>query len=561
MLALTTLTGCQGVNGGGWAHYVGQEKVPPVHRLGAARLRRSTGCARRGRWPARRSGTSPPTSGATTGSTPTSSPRRSGAGASPAAALADCLVQSARMGWMPSYPDVRPQPARPRATRRRRPARTRCSATVRQLVAGQLRFAARTRTTRRTSRACSRSGGRTCWAPPARATSTSCATCSAPTPPCGRSETPETRRPADVTWRDEAPEGKLDLLVSLDFRMTSTTLFSRRRCCPAATWYEKYDLSSTDMHPFVHAFNAGDRPAVGDAHRLRRVRARIAAGVHRAGRAAPGRPPRPGRHAAAARHAGRDRASPAAGCWTGAQGECEPGPGPDDAQASWSSSATTAPWPSHDDGARPAGRGAGHHRQGRHRQARPRRSSSSSASAARCGAAIADGRPARPGPSRPRETILALSGTTNGRLAVAGFRVLEQRTGDAAGRPRRGPARAPHHLRGHPVAARSRSSPAPSGRAASTAAAATPRSPSTSSGSSRGTPSPAAMHFFLDHDWMVELGEQLPIYRPPLDMARHLRRPQGRGGRRPEVTVRYLTPALQVVDPLGVPGQPVHAHA
>ena len=29
-LALTTLTGCQGVNGGGWAHYVGQEKCRPV---------------------------------------------------------------------------------------------------------------------------------------------------------------------------------------------------------------------------------------------------------------------------------------------------------------------------------------------------------------------------------------------------------------------------------------------------------------------------------------------------------------------------------------------------
>ena len=38
-LALVVLTGCQGVNGGGWAHYVGQEKVPAVHRLGAARLR------------------------------------------------------------------------------------------------------------------------------------------------------------------------------------------------------------------------------------------------------------------------------------------------------------------------------------------------------------------------------------------------------------------------------------------------------------------------------------------------------------------------------------------
>ena len=28
------------------------------------------------------------------------------------------------------------------------------------------------------------------------------------------------------------------------------------------------------------------------------------------------------------------------------------------------------------------------------------------------------------------------------------------------------------------------------------------------------------MHFYLDHDWLEELGEQLPIYRPPLDMSR-----------------------------------------
>src|SRR6185369_7911107 len=29
---------------------------------------------------------------------------------------------------------------------------------------------------------------------------------------------------------------------------------------PAATWYEKHDLSSTDMHPFVHAFNPAIAP-------------------------------------------------------------------------------------------------------------------------------------------------------------------------------------------------------------------------------------------------------------------------------------------------------------
>ena len=44
----TTLTGCQGVNGGGWAHYVGQEKCRPV--TGWAQLASAwTGAGRRGR--------------------------------------------------------------------------------------------------------------------------------------------------------------------------------------------------------------------------------------------------------------------------------------------------------------------------------------------------------------------------------------------------------------------------------------------------------------------------------------------------------------------------------
>ena len=47
-------------------------------------------------------------------------------------------------------------------------------------------------------------------------------------------------RPRDVLWRDEIPEGKLDLLLSADFRMTSTTLLSDI-VLPAATWYEKYE--------------------------------------------------------------------------------------------------------------------------------------------------------------------------------------------------------------------------------------------------------------------------------------------------------------------------------
>src|SRR5690625_7570444 len=41
--------------------------------------------------------------------------------------------------------------------------------------------------------------------------------------------------------------------------MTSSGLFSDI-ILPAATWYEKFDISSTDWHPFVHPFNAAISP-------------------------------------------------------------------------------------------------------------------------------------------------------------------------------------------------------------------------------------------------------------------------------------------------------------
>jgi nitrate reductase alpha subunit len=72
-------------------------------------------------------------------------------------------------------------------------------------------------------------------------------------------ESPPELRPRDVVWQENAPEGKLDLLTTIDFRMTSNALFSDV-VLPAATWYEKYDLSSTDLHPFVHAFNEAIPP-------------------------------------------------------------------------------------------------------------------------------------------------------------------------------------------------------------------------------------------------------------------------------------------------------------
>jgi nitrate reductase alpha subunit len=49
-------------------------------------------------------------------------------------------------------------------------------------------------------------------------------------------------------WHDEGGKGKLDLVVTIDYRMTTSSLHSDI-VLPAATWYEKNDISSTDMHP------------------------------------------------------------------------------------------------------------------------------------------------------------------------------------------------------------------------------------------------------------------------------------------------------------------------
>ena len=66
-------------------------------------------------------------------------------------------------------------------------------------------------------------------------------------------------KPREVAWRDEAPQGKLDLLVTLDFRMSTTGVYSDV-VLPTATWYEKNDLNTSDMHPFIHPLSAAVDP-------------------------------------------------------------------------------------------------------------------------------------------------------------------------------------------------------------------------------------------------------------------------------------------------------------
>ena len=47
------------------------------------------------------------------------------------------------------------------------------------------------------------------------------------------------------------------------------------------------------------------------------------------------------------------------------------------------------------------------------------------------------------------------------------------------------------------------------------------------------------MHFFLDHDWIAEYGEWLPVYRPPLNYLRHFG--DQRSATRPDRSSRSAT--------------------
>ncbi|MCH8275949.1 MAG: nitrate reductase subunit alpha, partial [Bacteroidetes bacterium] len=63
----------------------------------------------------------------------------------------------------------------------------------------------------------------------------------------------------ELKWHDIAPVGKMDLVVDMNFRMDSSALYSDI-VLPAASWYEKDDLNSTDMHSFIHPLSAAIAP-------------------------------------------------------------------------------------------------------------------------------------------------------------------------------------------------------------------------------------------------------------------------------------------------------------
>ena len=179
VLALLLLTGSMGRNGGGWAHYVGQEKCRPV--TGWATMAMATDWQR------------PPRQmiGTAFWYTHTDQWRydgyRADALTSPLARghlagmhTMDTIALSARwVGCRPTRSSTATPSTSPTTPRR---SGRRCRPTSPSGCArGGSRSRSRIRTPRRTGRAASRCGGRTCWAPRARATSTSSSTCSAPT--------------------------------------------------------------------------------------------------------------------------------------------------------------------------------------------------------------------------------------------------------------------------------------------------------------------------------------------------------------------------------------------
>ena len=535
VLALVLLTGAMGRNGGGWAHYVGQEKCRPV--TGWSALAMATDWSRP---PRQMPGTS-------YWYVHTDQWRydgyRADALASPLGRgrfdnkhTMDVLTSSAAMGWTPFYPQF-DRSSLDVADDARAAGKDVASYVSEQLGTGGLKFAVtdpdnpanwpRVLSVWRANLLGSSSKGNEYFLRHLLGTDSNLQAHPAA----------EALRPREVFCPNEIPEGKLDLLMSIDFRMTSTTLLSDV-VLPAATWYEKHDLSSTDMHPFVHAFTPAVDPP-WETHSDFEAFGAIARAFS----------------ALAAEHLGSrtdvvlgalQHDTPGAMAYPGgaekdwrARGEM-PIPG----KTMGPLTVVERDYPAVADKWAALGplveqmglttKGITVHPDQEVKELGARFGVMSSGAA--------QGRPAINTAARMADAILALSGTTNGRLAVEGFRELERRTGRrlvhlAEGSEERRISFADTQARPVPVI----TSPEWSG---------------SETGGRRYAPFTVniehlkpfhtltgRMHFYLDHDWLEELGEQLPIYRPPLDMSR-LFGDAAIGSHEDGVglTVRYLTP-------------------
>ena len=312
------------------------------------------------------------------------------------------------------------------------------------------------------------------------------------------------------------------------------------------------------MHPFVHAFTPAIDPPwqtrtdFAAFHAIARAFSELAA-THL------GDAHGPGGGAAAARHAGRAGHPARARCGTGGPAR-RPGAGPRLPEDRRRSSGTTAAVAEKMAALGPLLDTAGRHHQGHHLRARPGDRAACAAErhgartawptggrrwpatctcarrSSRCPAPPTGGWPPRASPTLSRRTGTGFAGLAaeheGKRITFADTQARPGAGDHLAGvvgqRDRRPPLLAVHHQRRAPQAL------AHPHRAAAL------------------LPRPR-----LD----AEAGEALPVYRPPLNMARAVRR-AGRSATAAAswaITRALPDPALQVVDPLRVPGQPAHA--
>jgi len=536
-LALVMLCGCEGVGGGGWAHYVGQEKVrplagwqtvafaldwvrPPRQQSGTPFFYLATDQWRYERYqPAELA--SPLARGLLDGMQ-----------------TADLNALGARLGWLPSYPSF-DRSTLELVDEAQRAGTDPVQHVVEQLRSGQLRFACedpdapqnhpKVMTVWRANLLGSSGKGHEYFLKHLLGTTESAVRAE---------ESPPELRPRDIVWRDQATDGKLDLLTTIDFRMSGNALFSDV-VLPAATWYEKHDLSSTDLHPFVHAFNEAVRPpweARTDWEAFRRIATRFSElaerhlGVRRDVVAAP-----------LLHDTADELAQPLGEVRDWRAGQCDPIPGktmPKLIVVERDYPSVAAKWGALGPLVEQLGtqvKGVGWVADEEVAELRGKNG------AVRGGAA--DGRPSLAQVEHACEAILALSGTTNGRLATEGFRSLERATGvqltDLSG-TRAGDRITFGDARVQPrtvITSPEWSGIEAHGRRYSPFTINVEREKPWHTLSGR-------MHFYLDHQWVLELGEGLPVFRPPL----HHRAVFGNQGAQPagsgrrELTLNYLTP-------------------
>jgi nitrate reductase alpha subunit len=530
MLNLVLLCGCQGVNGGGWAHYVGQEKVRPI--TGWSTLAFALDWNR------------PPRQQATTPFWFLASDQwryqrsRAGEYASPLGRgtlnelhLADCYALAARLGWMPSYPTFDRNPLE-LAGEAEAAGLGPADYVVRELKTGRLRFAAedpdapgnypRVLTLWRANLLGSSSKGHEYFLRYLLGVEDAA---------IRNEEAGPEHRTREVVWRDQAPVGKLDLFTTIDFRMNGSALYSDV-VLPAATWYEKHDLSSTDLHPFVHSFN----PAIPPPWETRTdfdVFRTIAESFSRLAQKHLG--VRKDVVAAPLLHDTPDElAQPLGEVRDWKAGDCNPVPGrtmPKLVVVERDYGAVLDKWLAlgplvEELGA--ATKGIGWKPLPEVEDLRVRNGDRG-------------GRPSLARDVDWCETILALSGVTNGRLALEGFRALERRAGVpladlAAEHADTRIAFGDTQVQPRKVIA----SPEWSGMESRERR----YSPFTINVERRlpWRTLTGRQHFYLDHRWLLEFGEGLPVYRPPIDVVRHVGEQFSGEPGRAEVHVRWLSP-------------------